>query len=142
MLLKCTKAFYLSFLSGPYSVFCLQLLRCRKQQGSLRKAGSRPCALCDSVPGQQHDQRAQRETKVQKKEHQENVRLNSLYKVQALQQFHQFLIVKCLVSIIQNGENEQLTARMCLLGGRLQLAELILSIKTVNMCKLVWLCPR
>lgn len=52
--------------SGPHSVLRIQLLRCGQQPRGIRKAGPRSCALCGSVPSQQHDQRAQRQTKVRK----------------------------------------------------------------------------
>lgn len=60
---KSVKSF-LSFRQGPHAVLCLQLLRRGQQQGGLREAGSRPRALFDSIPGQQHDQRAHRQAKV------------------------------------------------------------------------------
>ena len=72
-LLKIKHETLLSCPLGPDSVLCLQLLRRGKQQGRLREAGSGPCALYDSVPGHQHDQRAHCATKVQ-----QSTRRNSL----------------------------------------------------------------
>lgn len=56
-----------SLLPGPHFILCLKLLWCGKQPGSLCEVGSRPCALCCSVSGQQHDQGTHRQAKVRKK---------------------------------------------------------------------------